>query len=402
MTEHMAIADSRHLWAEVDRLKAQVQELRTANRLAQEERARTTELLASYVTRAQLDAALSTKVSEAQMDAQMDALRAKINITLDQKADVDALVTLQNSKLDVSVFDSNVWDLQKLRNSMEQNLRDLFASFAGQLEQQVSSKLSIQDFIRVFNPDANGQKAELDTAALRMAKMTDQLESLNNYMNGDRQRQRQVAELNVNMLDLSRKQTAARNSIVQLQSSGENATAQFRALDEQTRQAVASMQELTNTMNKLQEQTQTDKQAQDERQTQLAQNVSHLEARDRHLTQAVNELQHFAHEALVASLDAKLKTNSDKLYSELSAINATYSQHTQQVTLRMKNTQEQLLQHKEHLEKLDACMRKVATLLRETQGELNNVKGPLATLATNLHEENIAILQEVERSQVRT
>ncbi|KAG2522474.1 hypothetical protein BBO99_00004585 [Phytophthora kernoviae] len=209
----MAIADSRYLWAEVDRLKTQVQELRTANRLTQEERARTTELLASYVSRAQLDAALSTKVSEAQVDAQMDTLRAKISVNMDQKADVAALVTLQNSKLDVSVFDSNVWDLQKLRTSMEQNLRDLFASFASQLEQQVRSKLAIEDFIRVFNPDANGQKAELDTAASRMSKMTDQLESLSNYMSGERQRQRLVAELNVNMLDLSRKQTADRNSI---------------------------------------------------------------------------------------------------------------------------------------------------------------------------------------------
>lgn len=124
---------------------------------------------------------------------------------------------------------------------MEQHVHDLFATFAGQVEQQVSSKIGIDDFNRVFNVETTGQKASLEAAALRVAKMTDQLDSLGNYVNGDRQRQRQVAELNVNMLDLTRKQTAARNSIVQLESAEQATTAQLRALDEQTSLAVANI-----------------------------------------------------------------------------------------------------------------------------------------------------------------
>lgn len=395
----MAIADSRYLWAEVDRLKAQVHDLRASSRLAQEDRARTAELVASFVTRTQLDAALSTKVSQAQVEAQMDTFRAELGTRMDLKADVTALIAVQNSKLDVSVFDANVWDLQKLRTAMETHLRDLFANFASQVEHQVSCKLSVEDFIRVFNPESNGQKAELDTAASRIAKMTEQLESLNTYMNGDRQRQRQVAELNVNMLDLTRKQTAARNSIVQLQAAEESTTAQLRALDDHSHQALTNIQALTETLSGLQAQTQADKRTLDARQTRLVQNVKQLETRDQHLTQALDELQKFAHGQFSASVDAKLKANADKLHNELGEINAAYSQHAQQVKQRMNKTNDQLLQHKERLGQLDACMRKLATLLRETQGELNNVKGPLATLATNLHEENVAILQEIERSQ---
>ncbi|KAG6579762.1 uncharacterized protein IUM83_11405 [Phytophthora cinnamomi] len=148
---HMAIADSRYLWAEVDRLKAQVHELRAANRLTLEERARTAELMASVVTRAQLDAALSTKVSLAHVDAQMDTMRSEVAAHLDHKADVASLLSLQSSKLDVSVFEANSWDLHKLRAALEQHVHDLFATFAGQVEHQVSSKIGVDDFNRVFN-----------------------------------------------------------------------------------------------------------------------------------------------------------------------------------------------------------------------------------------------------------
>ncbi|KAF1790091.1 hypothetical protein GQ600_2594 [Phytophthora cactorum] len=300
---HMAIADSHHLWAEVDRLKSQVHELRAISRLAQEERARTAELLASFVTRAQLDAALSTKVSLAHVDAQMDTMRSEVAAHLAQKADLASLVTLQSTKLDVSVFDANAWDLHKLRVAMEQHVRDLFATFAGQVENQVNTKLGIEDFNRVFNPEATGQKASLETAALRISKMTDQLESLSSYMNGDRQRQRQVAELNVNMLDLARKQTAARNSIVQLESAEQATTDQLRAFDKQTTQAVAKLQSLTEALR---------------------------DYKPRHRRTRVSRTR-------------------------------------------------------------DKC----SSLIMD----LNNVKGPLATLATNLHEENVSILQEIERSQ---
>ncbi|KAE9328801.1 hypothetical protein PF008_g16087 [Phytophthora fragariae] len=396
---HMAIADSRYLWAEVDRLKAQVHELRTANRLTKEERARTAELLASVVTRAQLDAALSTKVSLAHVDAQMDTMRSEVAAHLDHKADVATLLSLQSSKLDVSVFEANSWDLQKLRAAMEQHVHDLFATFAGQVEQQVSSKIGIDDFNRVFNVEAMGQNASLEAAALRIVKMTDQLDSLGNYVNGDRQRQRQVAELNVNILDITRKQTAARNSIVQLESAEQATTAQLRALDEQTSQAVANIQSLTQTLGGLQAQTQTDKSAQDARQARLAKSIKQLEAHSQHLASTLSELEQFARAGLLDSLDVKIKTNNDKLRNELIDINAVTRQHTQQLSQRMNKAHDLLLRHKERLAQLDACLRKLAGLLKETQGDLNKVKGPLTTLATNLHEENVAILQEIERSQ---
>ncbi|KAG3193754.1 hypothetical protein PC128_g9952 [Phytophthora cactorum] len=396
---HMAIADSHHLWAEVDRLKSQVHELRAISRLAQEERARTAELLASFVTRAQLDAALSTKVSLAHVDAQMDTMRSEVAAHLAQKADLASLVTLQSTKLDVSVFDANAWDLHKLRVAMEQHVRDLFATFAGQVENQVNTKLGIEDFNRVFNPEATGQKASLETAALRISKMTDQLESLSSYMNGDRQRQRQVAELNVNMLDLARKQTAARNSIVQLESAEQATTDQLRAFDKQTTQAVAKLQSLTEALRGLQAQTQADKSVQDARQVQLAHNVKQLEVHNEYIRKTLSELEQFARAGLTDAMDAKLKVSNEKLQNELSKASATSGQHYQQLNQRMNQTKDLLLYHKERLAQVDACIRKLAGLLKETQGDLNNVKGPLATLATNLHEENVSILQEIERSQ---
>ncbi|KAL3656577.1 hypothetical protein V7S43_018576 [Phytophthora oleae] len=396
---HMAIADSRYLWAEVDRLKSQVQELRAASRLSQEERARTSELLASSVTRAQLDAALSTKVSLAHVDAQMDTIRSELAGQLDRKADLSSLVTLQATKLDVSVFDANAWDLQKLRVAMEQHVRDLFATFAGQLESQMSTKLAIEDFNRVFNPEATGQKASLESAALHISKMTEQLESLSSYVNGDRQRQRQVAELNVNMLDLSRKQTAARNSIVQLESVEQATTAKLRALDEQTTLAMANLQSLSETLCGLQEQTQADKSAVDVRQGRIVHNVKQLEEQSQRLAKTLTELEKFAHSGLVDAVDVKLKTNNEQLQGELSTAGATFGQHTTQLSQRVSKANELLLHHAERLAHLDACIRKLAGLLKETQGDLNHVKGPLATLANNLHEENIAILQEIERSQ---
>ncbi|KAG6974708.1 hypothetical protein JG688_00002929 [Phytophthora aleatoria] len=396
---HMAIADSRRLWAEVDRLKSQVHELRAISRLAQEERARTAELLASFVTRAQLDAALSTKVSLAHVDAQMATMRSEVAAHLTQKADLASLVTLQSTKLDVSVFDANAWGLHKLRVAMEQHVRDLFATFAGQVENQVNTKLGIEDFNRVFNPEATGQKASLETAALRISKMTDQLESLSSYMNGDRQRQRQVAELNVNMLDLARKQTAARNSIVQLESAEQATTDQLRAFDKQTTQAVAKLQSLTEALRGLQAQTLADKSVQDARQVQLAHNVKQLEAHNEYIRKTLSELEQFARAGLADAMDAKLKVNNEKLQNELSKASATSGQHYQQLNQRMNQTKDLLLYHKERLAQVDACIRKLAGLLKETQGDLNNVKGPLATLATNLHEENVSILQEIERSQ---
>ncbi|RLN88042.1 hypothetical protein BBJ28_00024640, partial [Nothophytophthora sp. Chile5] len=391
----------RYLWSEVDRLKEQVQELQTAIRLEHEDRVRMVDHVVSFVTHAQLDAALSTKISHANVAAHVAKLRDEVANHLADKADLEALLALQTKKLDVSVFESTAWDQQKLRVALEQHMRDLFSSFASKFESQVSSKLAIEDFNRIFNPDANGQTVALDIAATRISRMTDQLESLQDYASGDRQRQRQMAELNVSMLDLTRKQTASRNAIVQLRSVEESTSTQLRALEEQTQAALVNVQALTEELSGFQAQTLAGKSAQDAKQTQLAQHVQKLETCDQRLSQTLEELQKFARDTLVDSMDAKLKLSNNKLHGELMELGAAQHQHAQQVKLRMNKTQEQLLHHKERLCQLDACLRKLATMLRETQGDLNDVKGPLSTLATNLREENVAILEEIARSQVR-
>ncbi|EEY69064.1 uncharacterized protein PITG_05243 [Phytophthora infestans T30-4] len=330
----------------------------------------------------------------------MDTMRSEMATLLAQKADLSSLATLQSTKLDVSVFDANVWDLNKLRVALEQHARDLFATFAGHVENQVNAKVGIEEFNRVFNPEATGQKASLETAALRILKMTDQLESLSNYVNGDRHRQKQMAELNVNLLDLARKQTAARNSIVQLESAEQASTTRLQAMGEQTTQAISKIQALAEMLSGLQTQTLTDKIAQDTRQVQLAHNVNQLQAQGEHISKTLSDLCQFARAGLVDTIDAKLKTNNERLQNELSTARVLCGQQYQQSSQRMNKVKDLLMNHKERLAHLDACIQTLGGLLVETQGELKNVKGPLATLATNLHEENVAILQEVKRSQV--
>lgn len=158
---------------------------------------------------------------------------------------------------------------------------------------------------------------------------------------------------------------------------------------------------MTQTLGGLQAQTHADKSTQDARLARLANCVKQQEAHSQHLANTLSELEQFAHKGLLDTLDAKMKTNNDKLRNELNEVNAVTRQYTQQLSQRMNKANEVLLHHKERLAQLDACLRKLAGLLKETQGDLDNVKGPLATLATNLHEENVAILQEIERSQVR-
>lgn len=54
--------DARYLWSEVDRLKSQVAELQATERRVAEDQAHIRDYVASFVTHAQLDAALCTKV----------------------------------------------------------------------------------------------------------------------------------------------------------------------------------------------------------------------------------------------------------------------------------------------------------------------------------------------------
>lgn len=396
---HMAIADSRYLLAEVDRLKSQVYELQAASRVALEDRAQTAEVLTSFITSTQLDAALSTKVSLAHVSARIDAMRSEVATQLTQKADLASLVLLQNTKLDVSVFDATTWDLQKLRIAMEQDARDLFATFVAQVESQMNTKIGIEDFIRVFKLEATGQDTCLEAAALRISKMMDQLELLQSYMEGDRHHQQRVNELKGNISDLRRKQTADRNVIMQLKNATQVTKAQLVGLNEETGKVAANLQSFAHAHNERQELTQEEKNAQRARQAQLADDFKQLQTHSENLTKKLSELETFAYSGLANVFNVKLKDTNERFQDQLTKASFTSGHHFKQLDERMDKTTELLLLHKERFSQLDACVRKLASLLKETQEELKTIKGPLATLATNLNEENVAILQEIERSQ---
>ncbi|KAL8020930.1 hypothetical protein Plhal710r2_c012g0056971 [Plasmopara halstedii] len=395
---HVAIADSRYLLAEVNRLKSQVQELRATNRVAQEERARTADLLASFVTCTQLDAALSTKVSLAHVNSQVDALRLEIATQLAQKVDLQSHISMQSSKLDVAAFNANTLDSRKTCMKMEQDARNLYATFVAQMENVLKTKVGVEDLIRVFSdPDGTSQEMSLEFAAFRFSNMMDQLKLLNKYVEEDRQRQLRFKELNGNMRDLKRKQTADWNAIVQLKNATQITKTQLNNLGEQTGQVAANLQTLAETRNEPQGLTQEEKNAQDARQAQLANEIEQLKIRSNDQTKKLNELEKA--ERLTSVLNGKLKDINHKVQKELTQANLSCDHHYQQLNEGLNKATEQLIFYKDRFVQLDACIRQLACLLKKTQGDLDTVRGPLATLATNLHEENVAIVQEIKRSQ---
>lgn len=63
LTAAILEVDGLYLWAEVDRLKSQVQDLQTGAKATRLEQTRIVNYVHSFTTHAQLDAAMSTRVS---------------------------------------------------------------------------------------------------------------------------------------------------------------------------------------------------------------------------------------------------------------------------------------------------------------------------------------------------
>lgn len=357
--------------------------------------------MGSFVTHAQLDAALCTRISQAGVSVQLDTMRAELLSLVARKADNDQLQALQAKKLDISVYECSTWDLKKFRAALEQNVRDLFATFAHQMETQVRSKLAIEDFNRIFNPEANGQKEAIETAASQITRMRDQIESMQEYVHTDRQRQRKIADLNVNMLDLTRKQNASRNAVAQLTSTAEAYQMQLNALETTQTQLITQIQTMNETTAQFQSETKAETSQLHADQTAVARQVNELQSSGRHQETALNELHQFTHSTILQRINDAIMRVAIELHQELADTTQTHQQSTQQLQHGLSKTNSRLQTQMEQLALLESRLHKLDSSVRELQLELNNVRGPLLTMTTNLREENVAILEEIRRSQVR-
>lgn len=317
------------------------------------------------------------------------------------KADSESMQSLQTKKLDISVYESATWDLKKFRAALEQNLHDMFASFAHQIEAQVSAKVSIDDFNHIFSPEANGQKEAIESAATRISRMKDQLEALHEYVSADRLRQHKVADLNVSVLDLTRKHNASRNAVAQLISTSEAMKESIAALTESEAQLATRVTTLTDDLERHQDASAAARAAQDNRHAQLDTEVQQLQVMSQKMVERLEQIQRFTRETLLTSFDAKLERVSTDLRSALDDVRVAQRQHAQATTALVRKTSDKLELAMTHVTQLDSRLRVLGAHVRTVQDELETVKGPLATLATNLREENVTILKEIERSQVR-
>lgn len=425
--------DVRYLWSEVDRLKNQVAELQSTERRVTENQAHIRDYVTSFVTHAQLEAALCTKVccvylpsvpsfwsislrgtygavltmpfivvqmSQSNVIATAEKLRAEVMELLAGKADLESVQSLQSKKLDISVYESAAWDLKKLRVSLEQNLHDMFSSFAHQVEAQVNSKVSVEDFNRIFNPELNGQKEAIESAAARFSRMKDQLESLQEYVNADRLRQHKIADLNVSVLDLTRKHSASRNTVAQLISTSEAMKERLGALESGEDEILKHVEAISNNLQSFKSNTETERVAQHEKHSKLVGEVSDLQIMSQKMVQNLEQIQHFARDTLVKSFDTKVKQISNEFHRDVNDLAVSQRQYAQGVNAQMLKTNERLELEMERASQLENRLRKLGVQLQAVKDDLDDVKGPLVTLATNLREENVAILQEIQRSQV--
>lgn len=331
----------------------------------------------------------------------MDKLRDELLAALSAKANCESVANLQSKKLDISVYESATWDLKKLRTTLEQSLHDMFAAFAHQIEAQVHSKVSLADFNQIFNPDANGQKEAIESAATRLSRMKDQLEALQEYVSADRQRQHKVTDLNVSVLDLTRKHNASRNAVAQLISSSVSLKEKMEALESGEQQLASHVTELSASLQQLREASELEKTHQEHQHEHLAQEVAGLQTLSRQMVQSLEQIQHFTRDTLLKSFDDKLKQLRGDLRLEIDDLSVTQKQQTQLVNGQLGKTNDKLQHYVEQIALLDARLRALGTRLSGVNDELDTVKGPLATLAANLREESTAILMEIQRSQVR-
>uniref|UniRef100_K3X4H2 Uncharacterized protein n=1 Tax=Globisporangium ultimum (strain ATCC 200006 / CBS 805.95 / DAOM BR144) TaxID=431595 RepID=K3X4H2_GLOUD len=315
------------------------------------------------------------------------------------KADSEITQSLQTKKLDVSVYESAVWDVKKYRAALEQNMHDLFAAFAHQIEAQVNSKVSIEDFNLIFNPEANGQKQAIENAATRISRMKDQLESLQEYVNADRQRQHKIADLNVGMLDLTRKHNASRNALAQLMSSVDTTKQEITELETSRDRFASEVAAITEELQTFKTHIGTDRESKEEKQAKIMHDVHELQSMSSKMAQSLEQIQQFTRDTLLKTMDTKLKQLSNNFHRGLDDLSASQRQYAQLVTAQLEKSNAKQQYQMEQMSLLESRIRKLGAHLRDVSDQLNLVKGPLATLATNLREENVTILQEIQRSQ---
>lgn len=339
-------------------------------------------------------------MSQSSVAATTEKLRAEMLEILSAKADEESVQTLQSKKLDISVYEAAAWDLKKLRVSLEQNLLDMFSLFAHQIEARVSSKVSIEDFNHIFNPDANGQKEAIESAAARISHMKNQIESLQEYVNADRLRQHKVADLNVSVLDLTRKHNASRNAMAQLVSTSDAVKERIDALEIGEDEIMKHVEALTSSLHSLQAHIETEGVAQTEKHAKVAAEVLDLQTASQQIDRSLEQIQQFTRDTVMRGFDAKLKQISSEFQRDVDALGVLQRQGAQAMNSQYFKVNEKLELEKEQTSLLDRKLQKLGTQLRAVKDDLDAVKGPLATLATNLQEENVAILQEIQRSQV--
>ncbi|GLD93660.1 hypothetical protein PINS_up002265 [Pythium insidiosum] len=398
-TTALGISEARHLWNEVERLKHAVQQLQTSERRAHDDQQRLRDYVASFVTHAQLEAALCTKTTQSSVASSIDRLRSELHDQLDKKADLDVLQALQSKKLDISVYEASTWDLKKFRTALEQSVHDLFASFALQIEDKVNAKLSIEDFDRIFNPEANGQKAAIENAATRIARMNEQLENLQEYVNADRQRQHKVADLNVSLLDLTRKHNASRNSIAQLFTTVEAAKERLAGLESDSRKLHDVSQTAESRLAALTAQLDATTASHLERLTTLRGDVDRLDDTSRLATKTLAQIQQFTQHTLLRSIDARLQQAEQHMEQELGDVRGDQQQFRAQTTQQSLRIMDKAMEAAEQAAALEVKLQRLDAALAALRNELATVRGPLMTAAINLREENVAILEEIRRSQ---
>lgn len=317
-----------------------------------------------------------------------------------RKADVESVAILQAKKLDASVFETSAWDLTKFRGVLEQTIRDMFSAFAAQTEAQVSSKLSIEDFNRIFNPETNGQRAAVENAATKIAHMTEQLEALQRYADDDQQRQLKVADMHVDLLDLTRKQTADRTALVQLGSAVATNSSQLSVLESSGAGKAIEMEVLADKLQELTKEQASTSQMHEEKLATIDQLLAQLQVRNDQAASGIAELKSFAHTTLIREFDGKLSNIHGGMQRRIEELGGKQRSATQHMTNELVRVNEKLLLHRDQAANLDETVRRLASNVKELHAGLADVRGPLVTLATNLKEENVAILTQINRSQV--
>jgi len=345
-------------------------------------------------------ALIGLQISQAASEVAFDKLRAEVQVALERKADNDALIALQGSKLDISVYEAGARDIKKFRTMLEQNLRDLFTDFASRIEHQVKLKLSIDDFNRIFDPEANGQKAAIENAAARIAQMHGHIERLQEYVDGDHDRQLKMTKLDNGLHELTQKQAECETSLSQLQVAVSATRSDLSMLDSKSTDTNETLGSWITTVQDSKHDQMIVNAALHDKQNALTDTVSRTRERSEQQEKAITDLRMFTEKTLVHDFQHKLERIKADLTLGVDQVATKHRSSAQQVAAELLRINEKLLVGRDQTTQLDALTRRLAARLQELKDDLAYVKDPLATLAANLKEENETIVAEIHRSRV--